>query len=314
MLRPGVKNLLWMAAGAALLLLVTLAAAHFRQSKTPSEQLAFKARRVDVVEGMRSALARASEAEKSAVLALTDQESQSYADEARAATADVERGRRELEELLKTGGAQDERNLLEQFSQGFGEFERIDRELLVLAVRDSNLKAYGLAFGPAAQALDETDAALSRLATKSAGWPNAADVTRLAFGAQIAALRIQVLLAPHIAEESDGKMDELEAAMTKEDREVHRDLDGLAAIQNLAADPDLAAASSSYAQFAALRSQILALSRENTNVRSVAMSLGRKRKVMLLCQSALEALRQAILAEPVAGEDYGRFGRPFKLP
>jgi hypothetical protein len=303
-----------MTAGATLLLLVTLAALHFRQDRTPSEQLAFKARRVDVVEGMRSALAKASEAEKSAVLALTDQDSQSYAGEARAATAEVERGHRELEELLKAGGTQDEKNLLEQFSEAFGEFERIDRELLALAVRDSNVKAYSLAFGPAAEALEEADAALSRLVTKSATWPNPSSVMRLAFGAQTAALRIQTLLAPHIAEESDKKMDELEAAMAKEDQQVHHDLNGLAAIQNLAADPDLATASASYTRFTTLKTQILSLSRENTNVRSVAISLGQKRKVMLLCQSALDALQQAILAEPLAGVDYGRFGRPLKLP
>jgi hypothetical protein len=73
-------------------------------------------------------------------------------------------------------------------------------------------------------------------------------------------------------------------------------------------------ASASYARFSKVRTQILALSRENTNVRSVAISLGQKRKVMLLCQSALDALHQAILAEPLAGAAYGRFGRPAKLP
>jgi hypothetical protein len=313
-IRPGIKDLLWMSAGATMLLVVTLAALYFRQDQTPAEQLAFRTKRVDVVARMRSALAAASEAEKSAVLALTEQASENYAGQARAATAEVERGRRELEELLKAGGTQGEQDLLEDFSRAFGEFQRVDRELLALAVRDSNLKAYGLAFGPAAEALGEADSALSRLVTKSASWPNAGNVMRLAFGAQTAALRIQALLAPHIAEESEEKMDELEAAMTKEDREVHEDLDGLAAIQSLSTDPDLARASSSYARFSTIRTQILALSRENTNVRSVAISLGEKRKATLLCQSTLQALQQAILAEPVAGGDYGRFGRPVKVP
>jgi hypothetical protein len=313
-IRPGIRDLLWMTAGATMLLLVTLSALHSRQDQTPAQQLAFKARRVDVVGGMRSSLATASEAEKSAVMALADQESQTYADQARAATGEVEHGRKELGELLSTGGTQGEKDLLDQFSRAFTEFQRIDAELLALAVKNSNLKAYGLAFGPAAEALEEMDTALFRLATKSAAWPDARNVMLLAFGAETAALRIQALLAPHIAEESDKKMDELEAVMAKEDREVHNDLDRLAALQNVSGDPDLETASSSYARFSNVRTQILALSRENTNVRSVAISLGQKRKVMLLCQGALEALQQAILAEPLAGADYGRFGRPAKLP
>ena len=69
------------------------------------------------------------------------------------------------------------------------------------------------------------DIALSKLVAKSASSPDAGNVALLAFGAQTAALRIQTLLAPHIAEENDKKMDELEALMTREDREVHNDLD-----------------------------------------------------------------------------------------
>jgi hypothetical protein len=263
---------------------------------------------------MLSALAVASDAEKSALLSPTDQGSQSYADQARAATAEVERGRRELGKLLKAGGTQEEKDLLDQFSRAFTEFQRVDAELLPLAVRNSNLKAFGLAIGPAAQALEEMATAVSRLVAKSATWPDARNVVLLAFGAETAALRIQALLAPHIAEESDKKMDELEAVMTKQDQQARDDLDRLAAIPRLKADPDLDAASSSYTQFGKVRAEILALSRENTNVRSAAISLSQKRKVMLLCRAALDALQQAILAEPQAGVDYGRFGRPVKLP
>jgi len=313
-IRPTIQDLLWMSAGAALLLLVTSGALVFRHGQSPTEQLAFKARRADIVGGMRASLAAASEAEKSAVLTLTDQDSKTYADQARAAAAEVERGRRELAELSKAGGTQEEKDLLEQFSRGFTEFQNVDGELLTLAVRNTNLKASGLAFGPAAQALEEMDEAVSRLVTKSATWPDASNVMRLAFGARTAALRIQALLAPHIAEESDEKMDELEAVMVKQDQEVRDDLDRLAAIRTLGRDADLETASSSYTRFSKLRTEILALSRENTNVRSVAISLGQKRKATLVCQGALDALQQAIAAEPLAGVDYGRFGRPLKIP
>ena len=43
------------------------------------------------------------------------------------------------------------------------------------------------------------------------------------------------------------------------------------------------------------------LSRENTNVRPLPISLNQKRKLMVMCQDALAALEEAIQQEPVAG-------------
>ncbi len=299
-----------MVPGAALMLLFVLVAAHFYKEQNPAEQLAFKARRVDLVGRMQLALASASEAEKSAVLAITDEESQRFADQARAATAQLEQERRELEELLKAGGTQGEKDLLARFSQVFTELQRIDNEVLSLAVKNTNLKAYSLAFGPAADTLKEMNAALSRLVAAHADSPEAKKVMILAFGAETSALRIQTLLPPHIAEESDQKMDALEAQMAKEDKQVRKDLDGLAALPELSGNADLATAVSRYARFTKIKTQILALSRENTNVRSLAISLNQKRKAMVLCQDALNALKQAILEEPVRGVTYGRPARP----
>jgi hypothetical protein len=259
---------------------------------------------------MQLALSSASEAEKSAVLAITDTDSQTFADQARAATAEVERERRELADLLTTGGTQGERGLLAEFSRAFVEFQRIDNELLSLAVKNTNLKAYSLAFGPAADVLREMDAAFSRLVAANIDSPEAKKVMLLAFGAQTGALRIQALLSPHIAEESDQKMDRLEALMIKEDAQVRKALEGLTALPSLKGNGDVATAASRYAEFSRIRSQILALSRENTNVRSLSISLNQKRKVMLLCQAALNALQQAIQEEPVAGVTYGRPARP----
>ena len=63
-------------------------------------------------------------------------------------------------------------------------------------------------------------------------------------------------------------------------------------------DPDLEMAVTSYARLSKLRIEILKLSRENTNVRSLAISLNQKRKAMLACQAALTALEQTIEEEP----------------
>jgi hypothetical protein len=301
-----------MGAGAALLLALTLVVVPYAGlDQRGSERLAAREKRLDLLDRIRLGLASASEAEKSAVLAASDQASQAYADQARAATAEVDKERTELAELLARG-APEAKESFEQFSKCFLDFRRVDDELLGLAVKNTNLKAYNLAFGPAAGAIKEMDSALSKVIAKSAAWPDAMAITSLAFAAQASALRVQALLAPHIAEQTDARMDEMEAQMTAEDRAVVKDLDDLASFRELRGDADLAAAVSSYKRFTELRTQILALSRENTNVRSLALSLNQKRKVMTVCQDALAALRAAILEEPIPGVDYGRFGRPIK--
>jgi hypothetical protein len=309
-IKPGIKNALWMVPGAVFMLVLVLVLGHFQGGQNPAKQLALKAQRVDLVSRMQFDLSSATEAEKSAVMAITDKESKVFADQARAATAEVEKDRRQLDELLKAGGTQGERELLAQFAQPFAEFQKIDADLLDLAVRNTNLKAYDLAFGPAREALDEMNGALSRVAAVNADSPEAKKVMVLAFGAQIDALRIQTLLPPHIAEESDEKMDKLEALMAKEDAQVRKDIGSLKAIPFLSANVDLAKAASSYERFHKIRLEILKLSRENTNVRSLAISLNQKRKVTLLCQDALNALKQAILEEPVRGVTYGPPAKP----
>jgi len=308
-IRPSIHDALWMAVGAAILLLFGLLVLLFGNQPNPNAQLALKAQRVNLVGRMQLDLASASEAEKSAVLAVTDQESQAFANQARARTADVERERRELVELLNKDGTQGEKDLLAEFSQRFTEFQRIDNELLSLAVQNTNLKAYALTFGPAAGALNEMSAALTRLATANADAPDARDVMSLAYGAEIAALRIQTMLPPHIAEATDPRMDELEALMTREDEQVRSDLEGLGALPKLDGNADLAVAASSYAQFREIKDQALTLSRTNTNVRSLSISLNQKRKVMLVCHEVLGNLQDAIRNEPVEGATYGgRFG------
>jgi hypothetical protein len=309
-IKPRISDVLWMMAGAAGLSIFMLVMVHFQKDRDPAGQLAFKARRADLVGGMQLDLALASEAEKSAVLAITDRDSQTFADQARAASGKVERERLELADLLTAGGTQGEKELLAQFTAAFAEFQRVDNDLLALAVKNTNIKAYSLAFGPAATALKEMIAALDRLVTANADSPEARTMMPLAFGAQVSALRIQTLLPPHIAEESDERMDELEALMAKEDTQVRKSLDGLAAIPKFSRDPELAAATARYAEFSNIRTQILPLSRENTNVRSLSISLNQKRKVMLVCQAALSALQEAILAEPIAGTTYGTPVRP----
>ena len=298
-IKPGMNDLLWMAAGAAVLLVCLLIVFHFHNDQDATAQLTRKVLRADLVSRMQLDLASAAEAEKSAVLAPTDDDSQAFANQARAAAAKVEQERQELSKLLPPDGTAREPELLTQFSTAFTEFQRIDKELLALAVRNTNLKAYSLAFGPAATALKAMDGALARLST------DAVPALRCAANARIAAWRLLTLIPPHIAEEDENKEDALEALMATEDAQVQKNLADLAALPKFSNDPDLASATAHYAEFSKIKTRILTLSRENTNVRSLSISLNQKRKVMLVCQEALGALQQAIQAEPIAGTTYG---------
>jgi len=292
-MKTGTRQALWMAAGAAVFLGVLLVVLRFHDDRGRAERLAAKAARADRVARMQLALTSASEAEKSAVLAVSDEDSKTFADKARAAADEVERARVELEDLLRTGASREEADLVAQFATAFVEYRRIDAELLDLAVKNTNLKASALTYGPAADALAQTTAALARIASGSD-----AKTTTFAMDAEIAALRIQTLLPPHVAEESDVKMDELESRMAKDDAAVRADLADLAATPRLAGDADLAAATAGYARYAAIRADVLKLSRENTNVRSLSLSLNQKRKATKACAASLDALARAIQDEP----------------
>jgi hypothetical protein len=108
-----------------------------------------------------------------------------------------------------------------------------------------------------------------------------------------------------IAEASDPRMDESEALMTQEGEQVRSDLEGLGALSKLNGAAALAVATSRYARFREIKSQVLARSRENTNVRSLSISLNQKRQVMLACHDVLSSLPEAIREEPNEGAKYG---------
>jgi hypothetical protein len=94
----------------------------------------------------------------------------------------------------------------------------------------------------------------------------------------------------------------LDASIAAEEKEVRSCLDRLATLVPPGASTRLEKATASYARFNGLKTQILDLSRQNTNVLSLMMSLNEKRLATVKCQDLLNALEQAIQAEPVADQ------------
>ena len=86
----------------------------------------------------------------------------------------------------------------------------------------------------------------------------------------------------------------MEAAMIASESTAKKALDALAGLLPAAARPQLAAATEPLDRFTAINAEIVTLSRRNSNVRSLALSLGKKRTVTAECDDILHALEDAL--------------------
>ena len=247
-----------------------------------------------LVAAMLVNLQASSEAEKSAVMAETDEASQSYANEAQQKAAAVEAARSELSDLIAGKGPADEEQLLSEFNTAWTAYQELDREILALAVENTNLKAVKLSMGPAAEALERFDAALQQIAAAAGSSSGGAEASKTAFQAVVAAHKIHTLQGPHIAESSDEVMDRIEGDMTALDQQVAAALETLAKLPGAEQQTELEQAQAAYQEFQKVQTQILELSRRNSNVRSLTLSLGKKRLATASCTETLTALQKLI--------------------
>ena len=89
-------------------------------------------------------------------------------------------------------------------------------------------------------------------------------------------------------------MDQLEATVFAEDKEVRDIPDRLTRMDQAEDTTPMDAARTACADFTAIRKTILALSRQNSNIRSLAIALDQKRKAAASCQEPLDALQQTV--------------------
>jgi len=250
------------------------------------------AQKLQLIQTLSRDLLAAAEAEKSAVMADTDEASQSLAEQSIQASQNAEKVRRELAPLL--AGKSQEVHLFQEFSSCWEKLQEIDREVLSLAVQNTNLKALRLSFVPAAEALRSMQEALNHLMDVAATSPHAVPIIRLAAKAITGALNVYMLQAPHIAESTVARMDEMEAVMQSLDAQVTDALQNLQALVDEPGKPFFEAAWASYKHFQNINAEIVDLSRQNSNVRSLTLSLGQKRKTTAECQDRLEALQETV--------------------
>lgn len=248
----------------------------------------------ELLSQMRIHLHKSVEMEKSAVMAITDEESQEFADQSVVASAAVEHNLKLLRALMDTVPLQDEKKLAGEFTNCWTELSKLDQTILELAVQNTNLKAASLSQKKGGAAIQRFEQALEGIRASAAGSPDEGRVTGLIYQAMTAGLKLYNLHSPHIAEANDENMDHIEAKMKGEETEVAKSLDALAGIVGEEHRDALSQAKTAFSEFLDVTAKVIKLSRQNSNIKSLELSLGRKRKVATQCDEILAAFQEAV--------------------
>ena len=108
------------------------------------------------------------------------------------------------------------------------------------------------------------------------------------------AREIHVLQAPHIAEVSEAEMTRLEERMATAETAARNALAELKRLVPAGSQSEVDKAAAALDRLISLNSQIRTLSRRNTNVRALALSLGQKRALTGACEDTIHSLQGAL--------------------
>ena len=242
---------------------------------------------------LRIQFSKAADASNRAVMAVTDEASSAAAREADQATQAVDRDLEALQRILQALAYQDDIRHLNAFKACFVGYRALDADILPLAVENTNIKAQRLSFGPARDAANAFRQSLET-AARSKTSKDTCCVEALVARATAAVLEAQVIQARHIAESDDAAMSQMEMEMAASEAAARKAVDTLKGLLPSAAGPQLAAAAAALDRFKAINAELVTLSRRNSNVRSLALSLGRKRTVTAECDAVLHALEETL--------------------
>lgn len=242
-----------------------------------------------IVSDMKTGILKAVEAEKNAVMADAE-ESRVFAEQSRAAVAAVDESRKKLQALMEARRPLEESDLVREFDACWTEFKKVNKTLLDYAVQSTNLKATHLSITDARDALRRFESNLSVVIELTARSQAGQAIAQAAFTALSAAFEIYFLETPHIIASSDEKMDEIESAMTGGKVRVENSLQKIRELLGTTDRAPLDAAVAAFSDFVKINEQIITLSRQNTNVRSMELSLGAERNITAHCEEILDSI------------------------
>ncbi len=234
-----------------------------------------------------------------AVMADTEEAAGALVRESAAATQAVRTDADALAKTLDGLGYANENRLLGEFNTAFAKYVELDAAILGLAGQNTNLKAQRLSFGAGQQAADAFSSALGAVtpSTPADRWR----VDALVATALERVRAIQVLQAPHIAEASDATMTSIEERMAASETAARTALRTLRTLVPSGSQGLVDAAGTTLDRFMSVNAEIVALSRRNSNVRSLALSLGQKRALTATCEEALRSLRTVLANRQLGG-------------
>jgi hypothetical protein len=283
----------------SLVLLVMLAWTLWRSHSIDLEDvLGNMAKKNEIISQMKTDLFKSVEAEKNAVLADTDEESQIYAQQSVTASAAVDEERKKLRRFIEEGKITRELELLREFDRCWDEFLIIDRTLLDYAVQNTNLKAANLSFTSGKEAIKRFERTLSDLIAAESNTSKGLQIAQFSYEALSSGLEIYSLEGPHIIESRDERMDQIEAQMANAASQVKTALDRIGDVMETGDQSQalLSSAKAAFADFIKINEEVIKLSRQNTNIKSVELSLGAKRKITAQCEEDLNALQDIVKA------------------
>ena len=236
---------------------------------------------------------KASDASNRAVMADTDEASVAFAHEAEQDSATIEHDLAALTSLLNALGVQTEAQILDRFKKQFASYRTVDREVLTLAVENTNLKAQRLSFGAERDAADRFKTALGQLLPSLAASEHCR-ADGLVASAVLSMRELQLLQGPHIAASDDAAMTAIEQQIAVLSAKTAT---AVSALHGLVEPSSLASAEAALEEFKGIEAQIVALSRHNSNVRSLDLSLRVKPPLATACDDSARELQNALANE-----------------
>ena len=290
-------GILWAASLVATALVTLLATIYFQNASIMGGGAAGY-QKLALIAEMRLNLARSAEREKSAVLAASDEESASFAEQSKASAREVERDVKKLEKLVAKNGSEKEKELVANFGKSWAELQQIDGRLLETAMQHTNLKAHDLSGTIGAELQQKIDENLAKLTAKVKPEARKTQMEKITGDARIAVRTVALLQSRHIDAGDDAAKKKLEASIRTEQAKASAALKKLDAMTGKKSRVFIREATTDFGEFMRVNAEVARLSTLNTNRSAAALSLGDKRKAEAECDRALEALQKLATAKP----------------